>query len=159
MAYGGRDAVTDYVVVANRLYTSDKDGNNRVRHLRGDTVSGLSEADVKRFKLAGAIASKSSDDGQAAVDDPDTLAPGELSDGDPTQPEHTGLPDPTASELLAEANSAPTVPQLQRPAKTAREETWRTYAIDSGAVSEADADGMDRKALIKAVEDHEDDGQ
>lgn len=146
--------MTDYVVTATRLYTSDKDGN-RTRHLRGDTVSGLSDADVKRFKLAGAIASPSNEDAKAAKDDPELVAFAETSDGDVTTPDHTGLPDPTASELLAEANSA-SAAAPERPAKTAREDTWRTYAVSTGAVSAAEAEDMSRADLIKAVDQHED---
>jgi hypothetical protein len=148
------DAMTDYVVTSSRLYLVDDDGN-RTGCLRGDTVTGLPEGEVKRLKAAGAIAAVSSGEAKAAVDDPELLAPGELSDGDPTTPSHTGMPDPSASELLAVSNSAPAVPAVERPAKTARVEAWRTYAVSVGAVTEGEADDMDKAALVKAVDVHE----
>jgi hypothetical protein len=146
--------MTDFVVTATRLYVSEPDGR-RQKFLRGDTITGLGEADVKRHLKAGNIAKPSDDLSKAALDDPEVLSFGETSTGEVSAPDRTGMPDPSASEIMAEVNSAPAV-QLERPAKTARVETWRTYAIDSGAVAEDAAEGMDKAALVKAVEKHED---
>lgn len=147
---------TSYVVTATRLYTYDKDGN-RKRYLRGDTVTGLSEDDVKRHKAAGNIATHSGKDAEAAKADPATLNPAETSTGDPTVSETHNPEGGSASELMAIANSNTAPP---RPAKAADLPTWQAYAEGQGVALE-DADGKAKtKAELQAeTADDSDDGE
>lgn len=124
--------MAEYVVTATRLYTLDKD-SNRVRHFRGDKISGLSAADVERFKLAGAIAAVSSDEAKAATEAPETTHPAEVS----APPDPDDLPDPLASDIVAAQNSGGS--GAKRPAQVASKEVWQRYAVESGQLTEAEA--------------------
>lgn len=128
---------TSYVVTATRLYTLDDDGF-RVRHSRGETVTGLSDADVKRHKAAGNIAPHSSKDADAARDDAAGPNAAETSTGDPTVSESHNPEGGSASELMAVANSDQSA--VPRPAKAADLATWQSYARGKGVELE-DADG------------------
>lgn len=145
---------TSYVVTATRLYTLDKDTGDRIKHYRGDTVTGLSDADVKRFKAAGAIATHSGEDANAAKADPAAPNPAETSLGDPTVSESHNPEGGSASTLVAEANSAPAVPP--RPAKAADLPTWQAYAEAKGvALEDADGKAKTKAELIAETDDSE----
>lgn len=169
---------TSYVVTSTRLYTFDKDGN-RVKHYRGDTVTGLPEAEVKRLKAAGAIASHSGADANEAKATPTGPNPAETSIGDATVSESHDPEGGSASALVAEANSevtggddtglgteshdpeggsastlmaaANSAPaDVARPAKAANLAAWQAYATSKGVALE-DADGEPKtKAELQA---------
>ena len=134
-----------YVVIATRLDTVGEDGR-RVKHYRGETLSGLSDADVARFKAAGAIAAPSNEAAAAAKEDPAGPNPAESSDAAAvTEPAKTGLADPQASDIVAAGNA--NAPAARRPAKAATAEAWRTYAVESGQLSREEADLATRDQL------------
>lgn len=155
-----------YVVVATRLDTVDEKGR-RTKHYRGDTITGLSEADVDRYKSAGAIAAPSNDEAKAAKADPAEPNPAETSDpepasiplasdivaannggAEPAQNEPPAAPEPTepqVSDIVAQANSG--AGQLKRPVKAATAEAWRTYAVESGQMTEDEAKAHTRDQL------------
>lgn len=160
-----------YVVVSTRLDTVDEKGR-RTKHYRGDTITGLSEADVDRFKSAGAIAAPSNDEAKAAKADPAEPNPAETSapaddtsvpqasdivasvnagaapaqDPEPVTPEATV---PQASDIVAQGNSG--VGQLKRPVKAATVDAWRTYAVESGQMTEDEAKAHTRDQLRDAL--------
>lgn len=122
---------TEYVVTSTRLYTMVKD--KRVKFHRGDKISGLSAADVERYKAAGAIAAVSSDEAKAATKAPEAVHPSEVSE--PPDPETE--PAPLASAIVAAKNSGGT--GAKRPAQVASKEVWQTYAVESGQLTAAEA--------------------
>jgi hypothetical protein len=176
---------TSYVVTATRLHLFDKDGN-RVKRYRGDTVTGLSDADVKRLKAAGAIATHSGDEANAAKADPATPNAAETSDGEPTAPESHDPEGGSASELAAVANS--TAPEDDgtglvteshdpeggsastlmaaansapasppRPAKAADLPTWQAFATANGvAIEDAEGKPKTKRQLIAELDGGDD---
>lgn len=137
-------AGTSHVVTATVLYTLDKDGN-RVPHLRGENVSGLSSEDVARFKACGAIASPSNAAATEAKGHPAEPDYAATSLGDVTTAERHD-PDPSASEIVAASNSG-TVPAALKPPKAGTKESWVTYAVASGQLTEDEAKEKTRDEL------------
>lgn len=136
---------TTYVVTADRLDTLDKDGVRRIKHYRGESISGLSAADVDRFKRAGAIASPSNEEAKAAKEAPVAPNPAAVSDvADVTTPDPTGITVPQASDIVPAVQSQPAVVQPPRAGST---EAWRTYAVASGQLSEDEAKKRSRDDL------------
>lgn len=135
---------TTYTVTATRLDRVDKDGK-RKKFYRGDPITGLSAEDVERYKVAGAIASGSSDDAKAAKDDPATANPAETSDpAAVTAPVPTGLAQPQASDIVSVQNS----PQpIVKPPRAGSTEAWREYAVASGQLTQEEADKKSRDDL------------
>lgn len=135
---------TTYTVTATRLDRIDKDGK-RKKYYRGDSISGLSAEDVERYKGAGAIASGSSDDAKAAKDDPAAANPAETSAADAvTTPDPTGLAQPQASDVVPQKNSAQPVAKPPRAGST---DAWRDYAVQSGQLTQEEADKRSRDDL------------
>lgn len=137
-------AGTSHVVTATVLYTLDKDGQ-RVPHLRGENVSGLSAEDVTRFKACGAIASPSNAAATEAKGHPAEPDYAATSIGEVTAPVRHD-PDPSASEIVAAGNSG-TVPTALKPPKAGTKEAWATYAVDSGQLSADEAKDKTRDEL------------
>lgn len=134
-----------YVVVATRLDTIE-DGR-RVKHYRGEILTGLSDADVDRLTSAGAIATPSTDEAKAAKDDPAGPNPAETSDpAAVTEPAKHGLTEPQASDIVAAGNGG-AAPAVKRPPKAATVDTWRTYAVESGQMTEDQAKAHTRDEL------------
>lgn len=133
----------NYTVTADRLATVDKEGR-RTRYYRGDSISGLSEADVERFKKAGAIAAPSAPAAKEAADNPAVVPHGESSwPEDP--PEH-----PSASAIVADRNSALTS-VVGRPPNAATKERWVEYAVGSGQLTFDEAESLTRDKLRDRV--------
>ncbi|AYB69352.1 hypothetical protein SEA_GANCHO_9 [Mycobacterium phage Gancho] len=137
-----------YVVVATRLDTVDDNGR-RTKHYRGEKVTGLSAADVKRFKAAGAIADASTDEAAAAKADPAEANPAETSAAEAvTEPAKTGLPEEPASAVVPAVQSeANTAEAPKRPANTATAAVWREYAVASGQFTADEAADLTRDEL------------
>lgn len=133
---------TGYVVTATVLYTLDKDGQ-RVAHLRGEPISGLSAADVERFKGCGAIASPGNPDAREAKLHPAVADHAATSTGPVTAP--VRHEDPPASEIVAAHNSGGA--RAVKPPKTATKEAWESYAVESGQLSPDEARGKTRDKL------------
>lgn len=134
---------TSYTVTATRLDRLDKDGKRR-KYFRGDSISGLSAEDVERYKGAGAIGSSGSDEAKAAKADPVEANPAATSDGDVTTPDPTGITVPQASDVVAVVQSTPPAEKPPRAGSTA---AWRTYAVDSGQLTEEEAKARSRDDL------------
>jgi hypothetical protein len=135
-------AGTSYVVTADVLYTMGKN-DQRVPHLRGESVTGLSPEDVERFKACGAIASPTNPDAKAAKAHPAEADFAATSAGPATQP--VRHEDPPASEIVAAKNSGGAQPVP--PPKTATKEAWAAYAVDSGQLTADEAKGKSRDEL------------
>lgn len=135
MAGGG------HVVLSTVLYTLDEEGE-RVVHLRGDTLTGLSKTDVARFIAAGAIAEAGDDAAKAAKAAPVEQHPADLDPaaGEPERHETV----PRASEIVDLSNSTP-VPV--KPAKAATKEAWASYAVSSGQLTDEEAKAKTREQL------------
>lgn len=132
-----------YTVTATVLYTLDKD-DQRVAHFRGDTVTGLSKADVDRFKAAGAIASPGDAEAKDAKAHPAVADYAADSSGEASQPRRHE-PDPRASEIVAASNSG--ISAIKRPPNAATVDVWRDYAVESGQKSQDEAKKMSRDEL------------
>lgn len=133
---------TTYVVTSDRLWRVGE-GGAYVTYFRGDTVTGLSEEDVERYKRAGAIASHSSDDARAAKEAPAVRHPAELSDSEPAAA-------PQASDIVAEVNA--TAQPRELPAKSASKEAWTEYAVSTGQLTEDECDALGRDGIRDLVQ-------
>lgn len=135
---------TTYVVTADRLDTIAKDGN-RVKHYRGEPITGLSAEDVARFKAAGAIAPSSNEAAKAAKEDPGAPNPAEVADVEAVSaPLPTGITVPQASEIVPEVQSTPVVAKPPRAGST---DAWREYAVASKQLTEDEAKKKSRDQL------------
>lgn len=132
-----------FTVTADRLSTADKDGN-RTRYYRGDSISGLPDADVDRFLRAGAIAKPSEPVAKEAEDNPADVPHGESS-----WPEESDEI-PAASAIVAERNSSPP-PAAVRPPNAATKERWVEYAVESGQLTADEAESLTRDKLRDRV--------
>jgi hypothetical protein len=132
-----------FTVTADRLSTADKDGN-RTRYYRGDTITGLPEADVERFLRAGAIAKPSEPVAKDAEEHP-----AEVPHGESSWPEESDAL-PPASAIVAERNSTAPV-TVERPPNAATKERWVEYAVASGQLSEDEAESLTRDKLRDRV--------
>jgi hypothetical protein len=144
-----------WVVLSTRLYTLHPDGNGNPRrqkkHFRGDVLTGLSEEDVRRFTKARAIAPDGSPEAKAAQGAPESLHPSELS--------IAAAAAPTAAAVVAEPSAAPAAPttsivsvsdgaeRVSRPPKSATKDKLVAYAVDSGQMTEEQAQATSRNEL------------
>lgn len=165
--------MASYVVVADTLYTTDADGGNERKHVKGDTVD-LSADDAKRHKASGAVASKSADDAKEAIVAAEVAAANAAAGGGaPVAHEPEGG---SASTLAAVSNSVPlgdddldvdgvaagpvqhgpdaaaivtagNTNEVRRPPKAADKSSWVAYAVFRGATFD-EANAMSKPDLI-----------
>lgn len=144
MADRAGDAVTEYVLTATRFdQVLERYGNGApkrmIKHRRGDTVTGLPEAEVERLLSAGAIRPAAVADGPAT----------------PVEPEPSGQHDPAAEDTdpgkVPGAEDEPGTGNpavIEQPKKTASTEDWRAYAEYRGMPRE-EAATKSRAELIE----------
>ena len=149
--------MTEYVVLADHLILDPVDDTSGPRrHRRGEVVDleGLDPNEVKHLKSQGAVASKSAAAAKAAAAEPPPVPdlvienPPVIEPGGAASLVGAGV----ASGLVVDpADSAALVTESGVPAKSATEDVWRAYAIAAGVLTEAEAAGLSKAQLQKAV--------
>ncbi|MGW5377445.1 hypothetical protein ACWESM_18565 [Nocardia sp. NPDC003999] len=139
----------------------DRSPLRTIKHRRGDIVTGLTDAEVERLSIAGAImpyvpsvlddldedAVDDDPDGDPDADSPDRAEPdGRPDDQGPDDQEDdqaAGELDPAAVTEADEATEA-----ADRPMRTAGVADWRDYAVRAHGLSRAEAAALTRAELI-----------
>lgn len=150
----------DYVLTASVFRLRGDDGVPR-RYKRGDTIT-LTAEQAERLLGAGAVAKPSAEEAKAAEDSPGAVlaaappAPAATStqvSGYAAAAANSGLGDEDASGgvLSAEQRQHPAlVTDDGTPPKSATVDVWRAWAVDSGKLTEDEADEMN-KAQLQAL--------
>lgn len=134
-----------WVVLSARLYTlrDDAKGDPRrqKKHLRGAVLTGLSEDDVRRFTKARAIAPYGDDEAKAAQVVVAPPHPSEVSVADAQAA--TPAP-PAATSIVSISDGAE---RVSRPPKSATKDKLVAYAVESGQMTEEQAQATSRNDL------------
>lgn len=134
----------------------DRSPLRTIKHRRGDIVTGLTDAEVERLSIAGAIMPYV----PPVLDDLDEDSVDDDPDGDPDadssdRAEPDGRPDDQEGDQAADELDAAAVTEADepteaadRPMRTAGVADWRDYAVRAHGLSRAEAAALTRAELI-----------
>lgn len=155
MAYRTGDPVSvkggDYVLLASVYRETDEAGVRR-RRKRGDVLT-LTAEQAERLLAAGAVAKKSDDEADVAVEHPGAelaVSPEvpELTAVDVARANSGLAPDDATGGVLSEEQARDlTAGGTTRPPKSATVAVWRKWAVDSGKLTEEEAAAFDKGDL------------
>lgn len=158
-----------WVVISSRLYRLDPAGKGdprrQVPHDRGTVLTDLSDAEVDHFVAAEGIAPYGSDAAKAAMAGPAWPvhpSAGEAPSGPAIADERAAAavdyaptPAPTSVVSISDGpdfdDAADGSEVVKRPPKSGSADAWRTYAVESGQLTEDEAAATSRDKLRETL--------